>query len=195
MLCTGRSWCFCSIKMVQYSKKPPQSTFTAISVVNGSMAIWWKWEHLHSYNSQKCINDHHGRGLGGKKANNILFHMKVILPVSLKLFIIPNNCQRRQNYKPIIGKHKNFKSFFLSYKAHCAKEGGSGTVTCSKCSRPSFPGFQCLGKSSHFMSTVLQHRNKQVSSWTRKHKIFQCLWDMMNSLGGCVPVYGRTPPD
>lgn len=113
---------------------------------------------------------------------------EVVLPASLKLFKMPTNCQNREKDE-IKTRKKKFKSFFLSYKARCAHQGGRDKVCLfNKCSHSPFPGFQCLGKSSHFMSTVLQNRNlnKFQHENSKKHKIFQCLRDRMNSLGRCV---------
>lgn len=136
------------------------------------------------------------RGIGDKRLNKYDFVLhEAVLHVSLKLFKMPNNCQNREKDKIKTRKQtkKKFKSFFLSFKARCAHQSGRDKVCLfNKVLPPPFPGFQCLGKSSHFMSTVLQNRNSNKfqheysKKKKKKHKIFRCWRDWMNSLGGYV---------
>lgn len=130
------------------------------------MVISRKREHLHSYNSQKCINDHQQKGgFGGNERSktsqyDFVSH-EAVLPVSLKLFKMPTNCQSRAKDKIKTRKKKKFKSFFLSYKARCAHQGGRDKARLFNKVLP--PPFSWISmpweKSSHFMSTVLQNRN------------------------------------
>lgn len=69
---------------------------------------------------------------GRYKRNKYYFILhEAVLPVSLKLFKMPTNCQSSEKDK-IKSKQKEkkrkFKSFFLSYKAHCAHQGGKDKV-------------------------------------------------------------------
>lgn len=61
---------------------------------------------------------------------------------------------------------------------------------------PLFPGFQSLGKSSHFMSTVLQNRN--LNKFQHEQKALNIsIFTRLDELVGRVflPVHYRAPPD
>lgn len=116
------------------------------------MVISRKREHLHSYNSQKCINDHQQKGgFGGNERSktsqyDFVSH-EAVLPVSLKLFKMPTNCQSRAKDKiKTRGKKNSSHSSCLTKPAVRIRVGGTKLVCSTKCSHPPFPGFQCLGK-------------------------------------------------
>lgn len=106
---------------------------------------------------------------------------EAVLPVSLKLFKMPTNCQSREKDK---NQNKQKKKNYNSSHSSCLTKptvrirvGRTKFICSTKCSQPPFPGLQCLGKSSHFMSTVLQDRNSnkfqhEYSKKKKKHKIF-----------------------
>lgn len=147
------------------------------------MVISRKQEHLHSYNSQKCINDHQQReDLGDREIKTNKYHFvlhEAVLPVSLKLFKMPTNCQSRDKdkLKTRKQKKKKFKSFFLSYKARCAHQGGRDKVCPFNKALP--PPFSWISmpwkKLSFYEYSTSKLKLIQVSAWIfKKHKIFQC---------------------
>lgn len=156
------------------------------------MVISRKQEHLHSYNSQKCINDHQQRDDLGERdkrlTNTILSCMRLYFLWASSCLKCQPTAKVEKRIKSKLGKKNSSHSSCLTKPAVRIRVGGTKFVCSTKCSHPPFPGFQCLGKSSHFMSTVLQNRNsnKFQHEYSKKHKIFQCLRDWMNSLGGCV---------
>ena len=127
-----------------------------------------KQEHLHSYNSQKCINDHQQRedleGTGDKRlTNKIFFHLKPYFLWASSGLKYQTTAKIEKRIKSKLGKKKKKKnsshSSCLTKPAVRIRVGGTKFFCSTKFSQPPFPGFQCLGKSSHFMSTVLQNRN------------------------------------
>lgn len=128
-----------------------------------------KQEHLHSYNSQKCINDHQQRedlgGTGDKRLTNKIFsRMKLYFPWASSGLKYQTTAKIEKRIKSKLGKKKKKIQVILLVLQSplCASEVGGTKFFCStKRSQPPFPGFQCLGKSSHFMSTVLQNRNSK----------------------------------
>lgn len=154
-----------------------------------------KQEHLHSYNSQKCINDHQQRedlgGTGDKRLTNKIFsRMKLYFPWASSGLKYQTIAKIEKRIKSKLGKKKKkFKSFFLSYKARCAHlkwEGQSFSVQQSA-PNPLFLDFNALEKA--LISWVQYFKIETQTSFSmniqKKHKIFQCLRDWINSLGGC----------
>lgn len=99
------------------------------------MVISRKQEHLHSYNSQKCINDHQQkggfRGPGDKRlTNTILSCMKLSFLGASSCLKCQPTAKVKKRIKSKLGNKqtKKFKSFFLSYKARCAHQGGRDKV-------------------------------------------------------------------
>lgn len=172
-------------------RNPTHSTFKVILGVWELMVISRKQEHLHSYNSQKCINDHQQRKYLGegkeKKANTILFCMKLYFLWASSCLKCQPTAKREERIKLKLGKKIQVILFVLQSPLCASWWEGQGLSTQQSSPTPLFPGFQCLGKSSHFMSTVLQNRNsnKFQHEYSRKHKIFQRLWDWMISQGRC----------
>lgn len=172
------------------------------------MVISRKQEHLHSYSSQKCINDHQQKlgfgGTGGKReTNTILSCMKLyFLGVSNCLKCKPTaKVEEKIKSKREKKKKNSSHSSCLTKPAVRNRVGGTKSVCSTKCSQPPFPGFQCLGKSSHFMSTVLQNRNSikfqhELFKKKKKHNIFQMFTRLDEFTGRvCLPVHYWTPPD
>lgn len=132
------------------------------------MVILRKQEHLHSYNSQKVHKWPPGKGgFGGtgdtRETNTILSCMKLY-------FLWASNCSKCQPTAKVVKRIKSNQSkrkkkensshsSCLTKPTVRIRVGRTKSVFSTKCSQPPFPGLQCLGKSSHFMSTVLQDRN------------------------------------
>lgn len=156
------------------------------------MAI--RWEHLHSYNPQKCFNDHHGRRLGDKRSK--WFHMK-------SHFLWASSCSRYQTTAKVdkITKQKQEKKLNSSLSSRLTKptvriRAGVAQSPVQSAPAPLFLDFNALEKklSFHEYSTSTLKQNSFIMN-IKKHQMFHRLWDMMISLGGRVPVNGRAPPD
>lgn len=149
------------------------------------------------------------RGTGDKReTNTILSCMKLY-------FLWASNCSKCQPTAKVekrikIKTNKKKKNYNSSHSSCLTKPtvrirvGRTKFICSTKCSQPPFPGLQCLGKSSHFMSTVLQDRNSnkfQHEYSKKKEKKKSIKYFKVNKIGWthwegvCLPVRYRTPPD
>lgn len=135
------------LTMMQQRENPTRSTFKVILDVWERMVISRKQEHLHSYNSQKCINDHQRREdlrEHKRQTTTILSCMKLY-------FFWHSSCLKCQPTAKIEKKNNNSShSSCLTKPAVRIRVGGTKSVCSTKCSHSPFPGFQCLGKKLSF---------------------------------------------
>lgn len=127
---------------------------------------------------------------------------EAVLPVSLKLFKMPTNCQSREKRikSKLENKQKKFKSFFSSYKAHCAHQSGRDKACLfNKVLPPPFSWISMPWKKLSFYEYSTSKIETQISfsmNIQKSIKYFNVLIrDWMNSLEGCLPVHHWTAPD
>lgn len=122
------------------------STFGVILGIRGQVVISGKQQQLHSYNSSKCINDHRrddqGKVLGGDEPPTC----RSASSHNAKDCRAKGQNKEKKTRRGKEKKGKKFKSFFLSYKAHCAVRVGGAKLDCFNQSAPTRPLSPARGK-------------------------------------------------
>lgn len=150
-----------------------ESTFGVILGIGGQMVISGKQQQLHSYNSSKCINDHRWNNEGevlDETSCRDVAPRRLTTPTTARQPSRERTKQRK--ISRLVEKKKKFKSFFLSYKAHCAVRVGGTKLDCFNKSAPTLPLSPRKEKkklSFHEYSTS-NIETTQVSAWIFKKK-------------------------
>lgn len=165
------------------------------------MVISRKQEHLHSYNSQKCINDHQQKGrFGGtgdkRQTTTILSCMKLYFLWDWSCLKCQPTAKIEKRMKSKLGKKKKIQVILLVLQSPLCASGWEGQSLSIQQSAPTplFLDFNALEKAliswvQYFKIETQTSFSMNIQKSIKYSNVYESGWTH------CLPVHSRTPPD